>query len=45
MTGLYADFSPNDTRHSTAFVTPTICYAFMQSVGLVNDHVTTCFRN
>ena len=26
------------------FVGPTICYAFMQSAGLVNDHVTTCFR-
>jgi DNA-3-methyladenine glycosylase I len=26
------------------FVGPTICYAFMQAVGLVNDHVTTCFR-
>jgi DNA-3-methyladenine glycosylase I len=26
------------------FVGPTICYAFMQAVGLVNDHLTTCFR-
>jgi DNA-3-methyladenine glycosylase I len=26
------------------FVGPTVCYAFMQAVGLVNDHVTTCFR-
>jgi DNA-3-methyladenine glycosylase I len=26
------------------FVGPTICYAFMQAAGLVNDHVTTCFR-
>ena len=26
------------------FVGPTICYAFMQAVGLVNDHVTGCFR-
>ena len=26
------------------FVGPTICYALMQSAGLVNDHVTTCFR-
>ncbi len=26
------------------FVGPTICYAFMQSVGLVDDHLTTCFR-
>ena len=26
------------------FVGPTICYAFMQSVGMVNDHEVTCFR-
>lgn len=26
------------------FVGTTICYAFMQAVGMVNDHVTTCFR-
>ena len=27
------------------FVGPTICYALMQSAGLVNDHVLTCFRH
>lgn len=27
-----------------AFVGPTSCYAFMQAAGLVNDHLTTCFR-
>ncbi len=26
------------------FVGSTICYAFMQSVGMVNDHTTDCFR-
>jgi DNA-3-methyladenine glycosylase I len=26
------------------FVGPTICYAFMQAVGMVNDHLTNCFR-
>ena len=26
------------------FVGSTICYAFMQSVGMVNDHLTCCFR-
>ena len=26
------------------FCGPTICYAFMQAIGMVNDHVTTCFR-
>jgi DNA-3-methyladenine glycosylase I len=27
------------------FVGPTICYAFMQATGLVNDHLTGCFRH
>jgi DNA-3-methyladenine glycosylase I len=27
------------------FVGPTICYAFMQAVGLVNDHITACYRH
>jgi len=26
------------------FVGPTICYAYMQSIGMVNDHVVSCFR-
>lgn len=26
------------------FVGPTICYAYMQAAGLVNDHLTSCFR-
>jgi len=26
------------------FVGSTICYAFMQAVGMVNDHLTDCFR-
>jgi len=26
------------------FVGPTICYAFMQGTGLVNDHLVSCFR-
>lgn len=26
------------------FVGPTICYAYMQAAGMVNDHVTRCFR-
>jgi DNA-3-methyladenine glycosylase I len=26
------------------FVGPTVCYAFMQACGLVNDHVVSCFR-
>jgi len=31
-------------RRGFTFVGPTICYAFMQAVGMVNDHVTSCFR-
>ena len=27
------------------FVGPTVCYAFMQATGLVNDHVVACFRH
>jgi len=27
------------------FVGPTICYAFMQAAGMVNDHLVTCFRH
>lgn len=27
------------------FLGPTICYAFMQAVGMVNDHTSDCFRN
>jgi len=26
------------------YIGPTICYAFMQAVGMVNDHVVDCFR-
>jgi DNA-3-methyladenine glycosylase I len=26
------------------FVGPTICYAFMQAAGMVNDHIVSCFR-
>jgi DNA-3-methyladenine glycosylase I len=47
---------PSSTPQSTAmskdlqkrgfkFVGPTICYAFMQAVGMVNDHVVDCFRH
>ena len=31
-------------KRGFTFVGSTICYAFMQAVGLVNDHLTTCFR-
>ena len=31
-------------RRGFTFVGSTICYAFMQATGLVNDHLVTCFR-
>jgi hypothetical protein len=31
-------------RRGFTFVGSTICYAFMQSAGMVNDHVQGCFR-
>jgi DNA-3-methyladenine glycosylase I len=31
-------------RRGFRFVGPTICYAFMEATGMVNDHVTACFR-
>lgn len=31
-------------KRGCSFVGPTIMYAFMQAVGMVNDHLTTCFR-
>ncbi len=32
-------------KHGFKFVGPTICYAFMQAVGMVNDHVVSCPRH
>lgn len=32
-------------RRGFRFVGSTICYAFMQATGLVNDHLVTCFRH
>jgi DNA-3-methyladenine glycosylase I len=44
--------SPESERMSKAliergfrFVGPTICYAFMQAVGMVNDHIVSCYRH
>ena len=31
-------------RRGFRFIGPTVCYAFMQTVGLVNDHTVDCFR-
>ena len=32
-------------QRGVRFVGPTICYAFMQATGMVNDHVASCFRH
>ena len=32
-------------RRGFRFVGSTICYAFMQAAGMINDHVVTCFRH
>ena len=32
-------------KRGFAFVGPTTCYAFMQAVGMVNDHLVSCFRH
>ncbi len=31
-------------KRGFTFVGPTVCYAFMQSAGMVNDHIISCFR-
>ena len=31
-------------RRGFSFVGPTVCYAFMQAAGFVNDHTPDCFR-
>ena len=32
-------------RRGFKFVGSTICYPFMQAVGMVNDHLVTCYRH
>jgi len=40
-----AEAMSNDLKkRGFSFVGPTICYAFMQAAGMVNDHVVDCFR-
>jgi DNA-3-methyladenine glycosylase I len=31
-------------KRGFSFIGTTICYAFMQATGMVNDHLTSCFR-
>jgi len=39
------DMSKTLKKRGFKFVGPTICYAFMQAVGMVNDHMIDCFRH
>jgi DNA-3-methyladenine glycosylase I len=43
-TPLSRELSRDLKRRGFRFVGPTVCYAFMQAAGVVNDHVTSCFR-
>ena len=38
------EMSKDLKKHGFKFVGPTICYAFMQAVGMVNDHEVQCFK-
>jgi DNA-3-methyladenine glycosylase I len=44
-TDLSNAFSKALLKRGFKFVGSTICYAYMQAVGMVDDHVTTCFRH
>lgn len=39
------EMSKSLKKKGYTFVGPTICYAYMQSAGMVNDHVVSCFRH
>ncbi|MHB1708070.1 MAG: DNA-3-methyladenine glycosylase I [Thermoplasmataceae archaeon] len=39
------EMSRNLSERGFKFTGSTICYSFMQAVGMVNDHVTSCFRH
>jgi len=43
-TALSKQLSKDLKKRGFRFVGPTICYAFMQAIGMVNDHQTNCFR-
>jgi DNA-3-methyladenine glycosylase I len=45
VTDVSAALSKSLKREGFRFVGPTTMYAFMQSVGMVNDHLTTCHRH
>ena len=39
------DMSIDLRKRGFKFAGPTICYAFMQAAGMVNDHTVDCFRH
>jgi DNA-3-methyladenine glycosylase I len=43
-TAVSRDVSRDLKRRAFRFVGPTVCYAFMQAVGMAQDHVVGCFR-
>jgi DNA-3-methyladenine glycosylase I len=43
-TALSIALSKELLKRGFRFVGPTICYAFMQATGLVNDHLVSCYR-
>lgn len=43
-TALSIALSKDLLKRGFRFVGPTICYAFMQATGLVNDHLVSCYR-
>lgn len=44
-TGESDEMSKDLKKRGFKFVGSTICYAYMQSIGMVNDHTTNCFRH
>lgn len=44
-TTLSEQMSKDLKKKGFTFVGPTICYAYMQSTGMVNDHLVTCYRH
>ncbi len=44
-TNISDEMSKDLKKRGFKFVGTTICYAFMQAVGMTNDHITNCFRH
>jgi DNA-3-methyladenine glycosylase I len=45
VTPLAEKISKDMKKRGFSFFGPTICYAHMQATGMVNDHLTSCFRH